>query len=155
MCNHQFDNSQKLIDKDAEIDSRLFEDDKPEAREIIEFLESIRDLAQSTQNPDNFALALKLFQKWKVNLFAFYGINYCQRVSRPAHDFSLAARFSNGKEWAPLQPELKEFRHAVRTRDFTTQKQARDTSQNPPSSRISREEAASLRKAFPCFGKSS
>ncbi len=127
MNNHQFDNIQNLIDREAKLEEELFDQDKrPESEEVLEFMESIRELAQSTQKPDDFVRALKLFQKWKVNLLSFYDINYRHRIARSAYDFSLAARYPKGKEIAPFKMEIQKVQKQLRTRNVMTEEQSRD-----------------------------
>ena len=127
MNNHQVDNIQTLINKEAKIEEILFDEDKrPQPKEIVQFLESIHELAESTKNSDEFVRALKLFQKWKVNLFSFYDINYRKRISRSAYDFSLAARMPKGKEVAPWTMILRQFKKDIRTGDVNSRKQPKD-----------------------------
>ncbi len=152
---------QELINKDAELEPRLFDkDNKPKVQQIIDFLDKLHNLAQSTYKSNDFEVALTLFDKWNVNLLNFYDYkNYMKHVSRSASDFSDAVRFpSYYKELNPkrIKEDLQKYRQYLRTGkepgklerqsdDSTTQDQAIDASQTYD---ISEEEKANLRKFF-------
>lgn len=80
----------ELIDKDTKLKTGLFEDkNKLELKQIISFLDELSLFIKSTFRTNEYATALTLFDKWNINLLAFYDYNeYDDNVYRSPSDFS-------------------------------------------------------------------
>lgn len=86
MNNDQFD-ADKFIERDTKLEQRLKYKDSKDTEKVIQFLDELCELAKSTDDPEYYALALKLLYKWKINLSVFYNKSYRKSVLRSPSDF--------------------------------------------------------------------
>lgn len=152
----QFPNPQDLSiqylyeQEGKELESRLLFRARPEPQEIIDFLDKIYNVAESTNILDDFELALDLLQKWRAILLSFYNRNYGKIVSRSADSFTRENRSISNKNKKLRNLALGRVSQS-KLEEVTKQEEAKENiSPGPPPSE---EYKARLRK-LPCFPQS-